>query len=470
MKLYNSLTKKIEQLQPINPPKVTMYTCGPTVYDYAHIGNFRTYILSDILQRSLTFLGYQVKAVMNITDVGHLVSDADEGEDKLEKGARREHKTAWEIAAKYTEIFKADAQKLNIQLPEILCKATDYINEQIELIKTLEQKGYTYKTSDGLYFNTSKFANYAQLAQLDAAGLKEGARVAKNPEKKQLTDFALWKFSPSPPAGGKSRDMEWDSPWGKGFPGWHVECSAMAMKHLGDTLDIHVGGVDLKPVHHTNEIAQSEAATGKPFVKYWVHGEFILADGKKMSKSKANFYNLADIEVKGFKPLSLRYLYLNAHYRTHANFTWPALMAAEKAYKKLLDYMAGLAKSRSALTQEHLNKIDGFSQQFRDLIADDLKMPEALALVWQVVKSNIPNQDKRDLLLDCDQVLGLNLAAGLMSEKAVVPSEVRQLVDERETARQQKDWFKSDQLRRKITQLGWQVEDTSAGPKLKANS
>src|SRR3990167_3024501 len=414
LKLYNTLTRKIEDFIPLNPPKVGMYSCGPTVYDYAHIGNFRTYVLADVLRRVLKYLDYEVTLVSNITDVGHLTSDADSGEDKLEKGARREGKTAWDIAKKYTEIYYEHEKKLDILPPDFRCRATDYIKQQIELIRILEKKGFTYKTGDGIYFDTGKFIGYGGLAGQAVDDQKAGARVEVNPEKKHPADFALWKFSP-PPAGGKKRDMEWNSPWGMGFPGWHIECSAMGMAHLGEQFDIHVGGSDLKQIHHNNEIAQSEAATGKsPFVKYWIHGEFLMVDGEKMSKSKNNFYNLENILEKGFEPLTLRYLYLSTHYRSFLNFTWEGLAAAQTGLNNLRELCQGLtlASPRLDLKTEKLEKIQNFSARFRRAVENDLAMPEALAVAWEVAKSNIPATDKRDLIADFDQVLGLDILKG----------------------------------------------------------
>lgn len=463
LKLFNTLSRKVEVFKPLNPPKVGMYTCGPTVYDYAHIGNFRTYILSDIVHRTLLYLGYKVKAVMNITDVGHLTSDADEGEDKLEKGARREGKTAWEIAAKYTKIFLKDTKKLNMLAPSIFCKATDHIKEQIELVKKLEEKGYTYKTSDGIYYDTSKFPDYGKLARLDLKGLKAGARVAVNPEKRNPTDFALWKFSPQ----GKKRDMEWDSPWGKGFPGWHIECSAMSMKYLGETFDIHLGGIDLLPVHHTNEIAQSEAATSKKFVNYWIHGEFVLVDGEKMSKSKGNFYNLGDIEKKGFDPLALRYLYLTSHYRSKMNFTWRALEGAQRALDRLREQVSE-GKEEDGITNSTISGIANFSSRFKKAISNDFNMPKALAVVWDLVKSDYPSSAKRASLLKFDQVLGLDLEKGVKIDRVVkLDEEIKKLLEKRENLRKQKKWQEADKIREEIEEKGFIIEDTPKGPKIK---
>ncbi len=342
MKIYNSLTKTVEEFLAINPPEVGMYTCGPTIYDRKHIGNFRTYTLSDLLVRALTYEGYKVTHIMNFTDVGHLTGDnegdADTGVDRLVKAAIRERKTAWDVAKEYEKLFLDDFEKMGLLNPAKFVKATDHIKEQIDLIKKLEEKGFVYKISDGVYFDTVSYEKntgnkYGELSNLDS--IKEGARVEPNPEKKNPRDFALWKFSPV----GETRDMEWESQWGIGFPGWHIECSAMSMKYLGESFDLHIGGEDLRSTHHPNEIAQSEGATGKKFVNYWVHGAFVLIDGQRMSTSKGNNYNVRDIIEKGFDPLALRYLYLGTHYKKQLNFTWVSLQAAQNVINKLREQM-----------------------------------------------------------------------------------------------------------------------------------
>jgi len=454
MKLYNTLSRKIEEFVPINPPKVGMYICGPTVYDYAHIGHSRTYINSDILIRVLRWLGFRVKSVMNITDVGHLTSDADEGEDKMEKKAKTENKNILEIAKFYTDDFWQMEQQLNIIRPDIITPATQYIEAMIELIKKLEKKDFTYKTVDGIYFDSSKFSDYGRLARLDIEGLKAGWRVEKR-AKKNPTDFALWKLSP--PAGGEKRQMEWPSPWGVGFPGWHIECSTMSMKHLGESLDIHTGGVDHIPVHHTNEIAQSEAATGKQFVKYWFHSGFLMVEGEKMSKSLGNFIRLQDLIDQGYEPMSLRYLFLTSHYRTTVNFTWEALKASQEAYRKLKAIVAGWQgeKERTILSEEKLAKLQGLSLKFREAVENDLNLPQALAVVWEMAKSNIPSRDKLELISDWDQILGLDL---LKIKK--IPEEIIQLIKQREELRKQKKWEEADELRKKIEKKGFKVKDT----------
>jgi len=432
--------------------------------------------LADVLRRALKYLGFEVTAVSNITDVGHLVGDGNEGEDKLEKGARREGKTAWDVAQKYTEIYYDHEKKLNVFPPDQRCKATDYIKEQIDLIKKLEEKELTYKTSDGIYFDTAKFPDYGKLTNQDKDKILEGARVEVNPEKRNPTDFALWKFSPA----GVKRDMEWPSPWGTGFPGWHIECSAMSMKYLGEQFDLHVGGDDLKFIHHNNELAQSEAASGKiPFVKYWVHGQFLTVDGEKMSKSKNNFYNLDDIEEKGFEPLALRYLFLTTNYRSFLNFTWESLTAAREGLnniRKLCCKVSDtLQEKRSVLSPEKLEKIQNYARRFKTAIENDLQMPEALAIAWEVAKSNIPSLDKGDLIADFDQVLGLDLLRGKATVHQVgqaianiqgLSAEIKQLIKDRETARKNQDWKLSDELRNKILASGYKIEDSSSGPKL----
>ncbi len=461
LQLYNTLTKKVEPFSPRDPKLVTVYCCGPTVYDYATIGNFRTYMMTDILVRTLRHVGYIVKFVMNITDVGHLVSDEDTGEDKMEKGAKREGKTAWDIAKFYTEAFLTDSRKLNLIDPDVRPKPTEHIPDQIALVQVLLDKGYAYQIDDGIYYDTGKFPTYGQLTGQRLDELKAGARVEPNPQKKNPTDFALWKFSPK----GKKRDMEWESPWGMGFPGWHIECSAMSRKHLGEQIDIHTGGVDLIPVHHTNEIAQSEAAWGKsPFVRFWVHGQFLLVDGQKMTKSKNNFYRLSDVEEKGFNPLALRYLYLTAHYQTFLNFTWEGLTAAKNSLTELRNHMKILrADGRNTLSREKVDKIDEFRDTFDAAISDNLNTPQALAVVWEVVKSNIPAPDKYDLLIDFDEVLGLNLKEVTGVSNVEIPSDIQDLAKKRDQLRAQKKFADADIIRQEIESKGYVLEDTPAG-------
>jgi len=455
MKLYNTLTRKREEFVPIKKGQVGMYCCGPTVYNFAHIGNLRSYIFSDVLKRVLKFNNYKVKHVMNITDVGHLTSDADEGEDKMILAMRREGKTAYQIAEFYTKAFKGDIKKLNIIEPDIWCKATEHIKEQIELIEKLEKKGFTYKTSDGIYFDTSKLKDYGKLAKIKIEELQAGKRVGLG-EKKSKTDFALWKFSPK----DKKREMEWASPFGKGFPGWHLECSAMSMKYLGKQFDIHTGGIDHIPVHHTNEIAQSEAAISKkPWVKYWLHGEFlVLAKGEKMAKSGENFITLSTLEKKGFSPLDYRYFCLGTHYRKPLMFSYEALEGAKVAYKKLVEKVLELKGSKGKENKILQKK---YLETFTKDINDDLNTPKALATMWEVIKENkITDKDKYLLLLIFDEILGLGLK---YLKKDKIPEKIVELAEERLKARNGKDWKKSDQLREEIKKLGYIVGDTKEG-------
>lgn len=463
LKLYNTLTKKVEEFKPLNPDLVTIYACGPTVYSYAHIGNFRTYVMTDLLVRTLKYLGYKTKFVMNITDVGHLVSDSDTGEDKLEKEAKKERKTAWEVAKYYTDIFLADSEKLNLLEPDERPKPTEHVAEQIEMVQSLIDKGYAYKISDGIYFDTSKSVNYGQLTGQKSEELKVGARVEMNPEKRNPNDFALWKFSPK----NQKRDMEWDAPFGKGFPGWHIECSAMSRKYLGDQIDIHTGGMDLVPIHHTNEIAQSEAVTGKsPFVRYWVHGQFVQVGEEKMAKSKQNFYTLSDIETKGFEPLALRYLYLTAQYRSFLNFTWEALDSAQRSLRQLRELVQSAKSSgRNVLSQEKMEKAESFKNKFREALENDLNLPQALSVIWELLKSNVPSPDKYDLVMDFDEVLGLNLS--MIEEE--IPDAIKYLVKKREALRKEKRFEEADSVRKQIEEKGYVLEDTPEGTSVKKN-
>lgn len=478
LKLFNTLSRSKEEFVPLYKNEVGLYTCGPTVYGPPHIGNMRTYIFEDILKRTLLTNDYKVNHVMNITDVGHLTSDADEGEDKMEKGARREGKGVWEIADKYTKMFQRNLQELNILEPDIWCKATDHIKEQIELIKKLESKGYAYEISDGIYFDTSKFKDYGKIARLDIQGQKEGARVEANPEKRNHTDFALWKFSytsgrsfdSAQDDAAKRRQMEWESPWGIGFPGWHIECSAMSLKYLGDTydasgifhgehsrtIDIHCGGIDHLTVHHPNEIAQSEAATGKLFVKYWLHGEFMVIDEKRMGKSEGNLITLDSLKKENIPPLAYRYFCFNTHYRKQLNFSGEALQSAAKALQNLLDKVATMGQAGKANTD--------FEQKFMEAMNDDLNMPQALAVVWQLLKSNEADSTKKQTLLKFDEILGLGLKN---IEPLVIPPQITDLVKEREQARQDKNWGKADSLRQQILKQGFTVDDTEFGSVIK---
>lgn len=467
MHFYNTKTKKLEKFTPINQYEVLLYTCGPTVYNYLHVGNWVAYIRWDILVRTLLADGYDVKRVMNITDVGHLVSDADYGEDKMEKSARREGKTAWEIAKMYTEDFMLGLAKLNLIEPTYITKATGYIPQQIDLIKKLDEKGYTYVIDDGVYFDTSRFPTYADFANLRLDELKDGARVEQNVQKRNPSDFALWKFSPK----NETRDMEWDSPWGKGFPGWHLECSAMAITKLGPTIDIHTGGIDHIPVHHTNEIAQSEAATGKTFVNYWLHNNFLLVDGTKVSKSIGNTYTLQDLSDKGFSPEDFKMFVLQSHYRTESNFTWENLQAAQNRlnnWKKIacLQWQAHeLAEDcdDNCVTDENLAYLNSIAS-IKVALNNDLDTPNALValeegLNWAEVNgvhiSGLSNFHK--LLDTVETTLGLKISG------QDITIEQKQIINDRLQARNNQNWSLSDELRAKLKEQGIEVKDSKSG-------
>ena len=467
--LWNTASRSQELFKPINPPHVGMYTCGVTVYWDAHIGNMRTYVFEDVLLRTLELEGYEVKRVMNVTDIGEL---NDAGEDKMLLGAKREGKRVEEIAQMYTDRFLRDSAHLNIRIPEtpFLCKATDHIQEQIELIQTLEQKGFTYVTSDGVYFDTAKFPSYGSFSGQKLSDKEAGARVAVNDEKRNPTDFALWKFAPA-----DSERQLWPSPWGDGFPGWHIECSAMAKKYLGQPFDIHCGGIDHIPVHHENEIAQSEAAYGVRLANYWLHGEFLLVDGQKMSKSLGNVYTLSDIETKGFDPLALRFLYLGANYRQKQNFTWEAIQGAQNALNKLRttvrEWQPGSldqpASPHLTLPSPSLGEgSEVFVAEFKTALENDLNTPVALSIMWKLVDSDAPVSVKAATLRWMDRVLGLSLDQ-YIGKREEVPSEVAHLVTERDAARAAKNWSESDRLRDAIQALGWSVEDSATGTKVR---
>jgi len=453
MKLYNTLTRQTDIFEPLAAPAVKVYTCGPTVYDYLHVGNWFTYIREDILIRSLKAGGYEPDWVMNITDVGHLVSDADDGEDKLEKGARREGKTAWEVAAYYTDYFMDGLSKLNISTPNHITKATDHIAEQIELVQTLETNGYTYVISDGVYYDTARFEGYAAFAQLDLDEQQAGARVEYNREKRNPTDFALWKFSPK----DQQRDMEWDSPWGKGFPGWHIECSAMSMKYLGATLDIHAGGIDHIPVHHTNEIAQSEAATGQRFANYWLHANHITIKGDKISKSLGNGIKLEDITDRGISLAAFRLHVLESHYRSQSKFSWESLEAAQNRLNNWLTAAELRWQDEGQATPEYT--------AYCAYMQDDLNTPQALAqidAVFTAVSQDLP----ADVVAYSSflQLINNDLGIDLLSKTGDITDDQKQMVTEREAARQNRDWAESDRLRDKLIEEGLLVRDTPHGP------
>jgi cysteinyl-tRNA synthetase len=457
IKLYNTLTRKIEDFSPVYSSEVGIYACGPTVYDYTHIGHLRKYVGDDILRRVLEANGYTVKHVMNITDVGHLVSDEDSGEDKMEKGARESGRTVWEVAKFYEEYFWNSVGKVNIERPNIVAKATEHIQEQIKLIQKLEKNGFTYITDEAIYFDISKFENYTKLSgqKLEEKEVGVRAGVVIDSQKKNPGDFALWFFTVGH---FKDHSMKWSSPWGEGFPGWHIECSAMSMEYLGDSFDIHTGGIDHIAVHHTNEIAQSEAATGKQFVKYWVHHNFLNMTGEKMSKSKKNFYKVEDLEGQGIEALALRYLIFTTHYRERLNFSFESLTAAATAFSNL--------KEEIRLWEQPKGSVGQYYQRFLEAANFDLSMPKALAVLWELVKSDLPTSAKSRDLLEMDKILGLGLEQ-YIGKKIEVPEEVMHLVRKREQARNTGNFQESDQLRREIKKLGFEVEDTPQGPSLK---
>jgi cysteinyl-tRNA synthetase len=457
--LYDNYQRSLREFAPLDPEgQVGLYTCGPTVYDYQHIGNYRTFLFEDTLKRVLRWNGYRVLHVMNVTDVGHLTSDADTGEDKMEKGARRTGRSAWEIAALYTQAFVDDLRALDILPPDVLSRATDHIPEQIAFIADLERGGYTYRTPDGVYFDTSRQADYGYLARLDKSGLEAGKRVDVG-DKKSSTDFALWKFSPP----SSTRQMEWDSPWGKGFPGWHIECSAMAQQYLGDYFDIHCGGEDHIPVHHTNEIAQTEARVGTRLANFWMHGYFLIANDAKMAKSAGEFLRVQALVDRGYDPLAFRYLCLTGHYRTQLNFTWEALDAAATGLARMRAGFHALAADADAA-----GDVDWIAR-FTAHVNDDLNTPRALAVAWELLRGDAPDAVKRATLARFDDVLGLGLAAW-RPPRQDVPAEVEALAHARANARRAKNWSEADRLRAELRAAGWEMEDQADGYALKRRS
>ena len=490
--LYNTLAKKKQIFKPIKDKKVGLYTCGPTVYSYAHIGNLRTYIFEDILKRVLLYQHYKVKHVMNITDVGHLTSDADTGEDKIEKAAKKTKKSAFEIAEFYTKSFFDDCKKLNILAPDIVAKATDHIKENIELIKVLEKKNFTYQTSDGIYFDTSKLKDYGKLTGMDFKKLnktlKAGARIELSPEKKNITDFSLWKFSPK----NTKRQMEWQSPWGIGFPGWHIECSTINLKYLGNafegkkffpkkaqTIDIHAGGTDLIPIHHTNEIAQVEAATNKKFVNFWLHGEFLVLKDSRMGKSKGNVILIKDIEKLGFSPVAFRYLVLNSHYKASLEFSLESLKNAQESLHNIYNFVLDCLIDRKEIQPKKTSafSLNEINKEFEKSINDDLNTPRALAAFWKLIKNyyqtknnlnkanEISSKEIYQLALNFDKVLGL----GLDKIKLIIPpKKIEELAKKREQLRKMKEWAKADEIRKIIEKSGFLLEDTKKGTIIKS--
>jgi cysteinyl-tRNA synthetase len=453
LSFHNTLGKKKEEFVPLIPGKVGMYNCGPTVYDYVHIGNLRALIFADILRRTLERNGYDVNQVMNITDVGHLTSDADAGEDKMMKGLKREGlpftlEGMRELADRYIDAFMKDLEAVNVIVPTTMPRASDHINEQIELIKRLEAKGLTYSTSDGLYFSTKDYPEYGKLGGIsESEAGDEHTRIVENIEKRDQRDFALWKFN---------NELGWESPWGKGFPGWHIECSAMSMKYLGESFDIHTGGIEHVAVHHNDEIAQAEAATEKPFSRFWMHNDHVQVSGRKMAKSEGTGFTRKDLEERGITPLSYRYFVLTAHYRSQLNFTWEAVEGAQAALDRLRARLAELPDGGA------IN--EGYKNRFDEALNDDLGTPQALAIVWEALKdASLSDADKKTTILSFDDALGLKLDEVVTFE---IPTEVSELAEKREAARLAKDWATSDTLRKELQDLGFDVEDTDKGPRI----
>ena len=452
LKLYNTLTKEKEEFIPINKDEVTIYTCGPTVYKDATIGNMRTFVMMDTLRRVLKYNGYKLKHAMNITDVGHLVSDGDEGEDKMIKTAKEEGKSPLEIAEFYTKKFLIDLKDLNIDMPEIICKATEHIDDMIKFVEKLVENGYGYETSTAIYFDVSKLDEYGILSGIDLKNQKEGARVEVDKEKRNPYDFALWIKAP------ENHLMKWDSPWGLSYPGWHIECSAMGTKYLGEQFDIHTGGIDLIPTHHENEIAQNKGVFGKIPAKYWLHGEFLLINGGKMSKSLGNVYLLQDIIQKGYDPISFKVFCYSSSYRNKLNFTWEAIEAANKSLIRLREGYKKHKNGNDDINDEILNE---YEQKFHEAINDDLNMPVAMSVVWDILKLEKKSKKVACLLEKLDTVLGININKEI--DKEIIPEDVEKLLKQREKARLEKNWELSDKLRDKIKELGYIVKDTKDG-------
>ncbi|MCW9054779.1 MAG: cysteine--tRNA ligase [Candidatus Pacebacteria bacterium] len=477
--LYNTLSKEKEVFKPIRPHEVGMYSCGPTVYDYAHIGNLRTYVFSDVLRRVLEYNDYKVKHVINITDVGHLTSDEDAGDDKMMLALAREDLPATltnmkKVGSIYMRAFKDDLKELNIKTPSAYPRASEHVEGQIAFIKTLEEKGYTYTLKDGVYFDTEKFAAYGALGGISKEESETISRIGKKEGKHRQQDFALWKFGKDTTPSGKP--LGWESPWGVGFPGWHIECSAMSTQYLGKHFDIHTGGIDHIAIHHNNEIAQTEAITGKRFVNYWLHSAFLTVDGKKISKSLGNTYYLRHVIDRGFAPFAFRYWLLTAHYRSEMNFTWDAIEGAYTALVKLHKQFLDLGARNGTINQK-------YSARFREAINDDLNTPKAIAILWELVDDDtVDKKDKRITMLDMNRVLGIGLIESYKQMKNMLagetkkievkkaPEEVQELIKEREEAREKKDWSAADTLRKEIAEKGYDVSDTEKGPELTKRS
>ena len=456
---YNTLTRKKEKFVPIDEKEIRIYSCGPTVYKDATIGNMRTNIFQDVLRKVLRYNGYKIKHAMNITDVGHLVSDGDEGEDKMLKSAREENKAPEEIANHYTKLFFDDLKNLNLETPEIICKATDHIQDMLKYVEKLVEKGYAYETSTAIYFDISKLDKYPVLSNLNLEDQKAGARVEVDPEKKNPQDFALWIKAP------ENHLMKWDSPWGPSYPGWHIECSAMVQKYLGEEVDIHTGGIDLIPTHHENEIAQSKGYCGKIPAKYWLHGEYLLIDGGKMSKSLGNVYLIKDIIDKGYDPLVYKLFTYSSHYRNKLNFTWAGIEATSKSLERLKN---GYKAHLDGTDEIEDSKIIEYEERFHKAINDDLNMPFSMGVVWEVVRNEKKSPKLAELLLKFDTILGLKIDEETKQDKVQdeIPEEILKLVEERNIARANKDWAKSDELRDKIQEKGFKVIDSKEGTRI----
>ena len=465
VRLYNTMSRTVEDFKPIREGEVGMYCCGPTVYNYAHIGNLRTYVFEDLLHRTLVKAGYHVKHVMNITDVGHLTGDGDDGEDKLAKSARENGRSVWDIAAFYTDAFFRDEEALDIIRPDIVCRATDHIQAMIDIIRRLEEKGHTYISGGNVYFSIDTIDDYGKLARLNLDDLKEGARIEVDSNKRNPKDFVLWftnsKF--------KDQVMVWPSPWGTGYPGWHIECSAMSSEYLGDHFDIHCGGIDAIPVHHTNEIAQSEAAFGvKPWVDYWCHGEFLLNDKGKMSKSSGEFLTLSVLVDKGYDPLDYRYFCLTGHYRSQLKFSFESLDQARSARQTLV---RKIAQYRKGCTPAAVldGKTRGYLDSFYEAMFNDLKAPQALGVLWSMLRDpSLADDQKLAAVLDMDSILGLSLdrVEAVQDEVAVADSEALELLARRSEAKKAKDWALADEIRDRLSRMGYKVVDTPSGPQL----
>ena len=458
IKLYNTLTRKKEDFVPLNGNEVRMYSCGPTVYSYAHIGNFRSYVFVDNLRRTLEYNGYKLKHVMNITDVGHLESDADEGEDKMVKAAKKEHKSPYEIAEFYTKAFFKDMDKLHIERPEIIAKATDHIQEMLEFVKEIMKNGYAYETSTAIYFDVSKLDKYPVLSNRNLEDQIAGARVDVDPEKRNPYDFAIWIKAPA------NHIMKWDSPWGPSYPGWHLECSAMSRKYLGEVFDIHTGGVDHIPTHHENEIAQSKGAFGKIPAKTWMHVEFLQVNGGKMSKSLGNVYTITELQEKGIEPLAYKLFCYTAHYITKLNFTFDGALSSQKALNRLRECYI---KHKDGSKKIDQSIIDEYKDQFIKAINDDLNIPLAMSIVWEVARNDCKSKELADLMLEFDKVLGLDLANSedyiKKQSNIEIPEEIKELLEKRKKAREEKDWTLSDEIRDEIKNKGYTVKDTKDG-------